>query len=712
NSDGVWNDKGISLRVIVHPVFWDTLWFKILIGLLLIGVGFIVYNIRTNNIRRRNAQLREMNFALSKEIEERLRVEEALQVSEEKYRTITDNLHAGIYRNTAKSRGKFIEVNPTFVDMFGFNSKEEALDANATQLYTNVKDRNRFKRKIRKNGLVENEEFRLKRKDGSTFWASITAVAVYNDKGELRYYDGMIEDINERKRVEDALIESEEKYRILVERATDGILIIKKGKVAYANPRMSMISGYSGEELLGASLTSFLEDEEIEKLDEYDKNRKNKKEAASTYEIILHHKEGRKVVTEVNISPITYEGEPADLVFLRDISVRRHFEIQLRQTHKMEAIGHLAGGVAHDFNNILTVINGHAELAQLMMTKRHRAYKHIDDVIRSAEKASNLIRQLLAFSRQQIIEPKSVDVNNIITSLDKMLHRIIGEDLQIISNLAQDLPSIKADPGQIEQVLMNLIINARDAILENPNQKAEKLIVIETSEAHISESYAKENLDTKAGDYILISIKDNGKGMDQATIDRIFDPFFTTKEQGKGTGLGLATVFGIVKQNEGHILVDSKPGKGTIIKVYWPYAELEEMPDEDETLSELKIGGSETILLVEDEENVLEFTKEALESSGYQVLEASNGLEALNILKQNSRKIDLIISDVVMPKMTGQELAEKVKKNYPDLKVILMSGYTDSQIIRSGTERQSVNFIYKPFSIKTISKKVRDVLDR
>ena len=712
NSDGVWNEDGVSLQVIVHFKFWETLWFKIISGFVVIGLGFLLYIVRTNNIRIRNAQLQEMNFALGKEIEERLKVEEALQHSEEKYRTITDNLHAGIYRNTPQLRGKFIEVNPTFIKMFGFDSREEVMEISAADLYNDVRDRNRFTRKIRRKGFVDKEEYLLKRKDGSTFWASVTAVAVQDEKGETAYFDGMIEDISERKRVEKALIESEEKYRILVERATDGILIIRDGIIAYANPRMAMLSGYSVDELLDSSLVAYVDKEDLGKLNAYYNARMNKKVTSSTYEILVIHKKGHRVVTEVNVSLISYEGKPADLVFIRDISMRRQFEIQLRQTHKMEAIGHLAGGVAHDFNNILTVISGHAELAQLMMTKNHRAYKHIDDVLRSSQKASDLIRQLLAFSRQQIIEPKIIDVNNVIASLDKMLHRIIGEDLQIISNLMDDLPPIKADPGQIEQVLMNLIINARDAIVDNPNQKAEKLIVIETSKAHISESYARENLETRAGEYILISIKDTGKGMGPDTIDRIFDPFFTTKEQGKGTGLGLATVFGIVKQNNGHITVDSQLNSGTIIKVYWPYSEVEPLPEDDGAMSELRIGGNETILVVEDETNVLEFTKEALESSGYRVLEATNGLEALDILKKNSRKIDLIISDVVMPKMSGQELAEEVGKRYPDLKMIMMSGYTDSQIIRSGAESQSVNFIYKPFSIKTISKKVQEILGK
>ncbi len=712
NSDGIWNEDGISIKLIVQPMYWETLWFKILAGLLLSGIGVFLYNIRTNNIRRRNAQLQEMNFALGKEIEERLKVEEALQYSEEKYRTITDNLHAGIYRSTAKAQGKFIEVNPTFVRMFGFKSKEDALKTIVSELYSDSKERNRFKRKIRRKGFVEKDEYLLKRNDGSTFWASITAVAVADDKGEITYFDGMIEDISERKRVERALIESEEKYRILVERATDGIIITKDDIITYTNPRMTMLSGYTTDELLNSSFMSYVDKEDVNKLKDYYKNQLNKKESTSTFELSLIHKKGHKIVTEVHAGLISYEGKPADLVFIRDISIRRQYEIQLRQTHKMEAIGHLAGGVAHDFNNILTVINGHAELAQLMMAKNHKAYKHIDDVIRSAEKASDLIRQLLAFSRQQIIEPKIIDVNKVITSLDKMLHRIIGEDLQMISNLMDNLPPIKADPGQIEQVLMNIIINARDAILENRNQKAKKLIVIETSKAQISEKYAQENLDIQAGGYVIISVKDTGKGMHQSTIDRIFDPFFTTKEQGKGTGLGLATVFGIVKQNEGHILVESKLGKGTTIKVYWPFSEWEPESQEEGKMTDVKVGGNETILIVEDEENVLEFTKEALQNSGYNVLEAKDGIEALGVLKENSNNIDLVISDVVMPNMGGQELSEKVKEQYPELKIIMMSGYTDSQIIRSGAESQAVNFIYKPFSIKTISKKVREILDR
>ncbi|MEJ2543518.1 MAG: two-component regulator propeller domain-containing protein [Calditrichaceae bacterium] len=258
NSDGIWNEDGTSIKVIVKPEYWETLWFKILSGIILIGIGIFFYNMRMNNIRRRNAQLQEMNFALGKEIEERLKVEEALQYSEEKYRTITDNLHAGIYRNTPRAPGNFIEVNPTFINMFGFNSKEEALETGAADLYHDPKDRNRFKRKMRRKGFVDNEIYLLKRKDGSTFWASITAVAVADDKGDVIYFDGMIEDISERKRVEQALIESEEKYRILVERANDGILIVQDDIITYSNPRMTMLSGYDTDELLESSFKSYV----------------------------------------------------------------------------------------------------------------------------------------------------------------------------------------------------------------------------------------------------------------------------------------------------------------------------------------------------------------------------------------------------------------------------------------------------------------------
>ena len=530
NSDGVWNEEGISIRLKMNPPYWDTWWFKTLVVLLLVFSVVAIYKMRTDSIRKRNAQLNEMNKELNKEIKERGIAEKALQTSEEKYRTITDNINAGIYRNVPGDKGKFVEVNPALVEMFGFDNKEEVLDMSVADLYFNKKERTKFNRKILRKGFVKDEELQLKKKDGTLIWCSVTAVAVYNKNGKIKFYDGLVEDITERKRVQEALQESEEKYRILVERANDGILIIKEGNVQYVNPKLAALAGYSPEELIGAPFINYIEPNEVPKVLERYERRLGGEAVTPTYETVLVHKNGKKIATEVNAGLVTYEGETADLVFLRDISERKRLEMQIRQSQKMEAIGHLAGGVAHDFNNILTVINGHAELGQIRMQENHQAYKHVSEIVKSAQRATDLIRQLLAFSRQQIIEPKIIDVNQVIMSLDKMLHRVIGENIQIVSNLTPNLPLIKADPGQIEQVLMNLIINARDAINDNPDSKSGKRITIDTTRVFLDKNYTSKDLEARLGPHILISISDSGKGMDEETMDKIFDPFFTTKE--------------------------------------------------------------------------------------------------------------------------------------------------------------------------------------
>ena len=712
NSDGVWNNESVTLQIIIHPAFWHTVWFKTVIILLVALLILMVYKRRMHLIRKRQKQLEEINLALNKEIKVRTEAEDALRRSEKKYRTITENINAGIYRNIPDKKGKFIEVNPAFVQILGYDSKEELLNTPVTNLYFDQKQRRAFQRKILRKGFVKDEEVKLKRKNGEPIWCSVTAVAVFDEKRKIKYYDGLVEDITERKRVQQALQESEEKYRILVERANDGILIIKNGIVVYANTYLSKLSGFPLDEMLGRSFLDFVSQDEFHKLKERYEKRARFEPVESTYETVLFHKQGRKIIVEVNAGMITYEGEPADLVFLRDITERKQLETQIRQSQKMQAIGHLAGGVAHDFNNILTVINGHAELAQFRLRKNNRAFKHVQEIIKSAQRASDLVRQLLAFSRQQIIEPKIIDVNQIIGNLESMLNRMIGEDIQMILKLDPQLPLIKADPGQIEQVLMNLLINARDAINDNPKVKGEKTIIIETGKVFLDENDVIKYQETRMGPHVVIAITDNGKGMDERTIDKIFDPFFTTKEQGKGTGLGLATVFGIVKQNEGNIIVDSKPGHGSTFRIYWPYTEDMKVSDHENVMKKMNLSGKECILIVEDDPKVRSFAFEALQSHGYRVLEADHGIQALECLKERSGEIDLLLSDVVMPVMGGQELAEEVKENYPQLKVILVSGYTDSQIIHNGTREHAINFLYKPFSVQSLLRKVREVLDQ
>jgi len=379
---------------------------------------------------------------------------------------------------------------------------------------------------------------------------------------------------------------------------------------------------------------------------------------------------------------------------------------QLRQSQKMEAIGQLAGGVAHDFNNILTVIKGYSQLSLAEMKEEDPFRENIEEIKKSADRAADLTRQLLAFSRRQMMEMKVLDLNDSLRNLDKMLRRLIGEDIELVTLLTEDLGRVNADPGQIEQVIMNLAVNARDAM---PNGGK---LTIETADVELDEEYARAHIAVKPGAYVMLSVSDSGMGMTQGVRDRVFEPFFTTKETGKGTGLGLSTVYGIVKQSGGNIWVYSEPGKGTTFKIY--------LPRVDEPLEELKEKmvkeeiprGNETILIVEDEEDVLTLAGRILSRQGYKVLEVTNGGEALEVCREEKQPIHLILTDVVMPQMSGRELIERCREIRQDFKAIYMSGYTDNTITHHGILEKGLDYIQKPFTIEGLTRKVREVLDK
>ena len=377
---------------------------------------------------------------------------------------------------------------------------------------------------------------------------------------------------------------------------------------------------------------------------------------------------------------------------------------QLRQSQKMDAVGQLAGGVAHDFNNLLTVITGYSDLLLRGMPSTDPTRRKLEEIKKAGDRAASLTRQLLAFSRKQMFQERVVDLNSIVADMDKMLQRLIGEDIDLVSLLEPSLCRIKADPGQIEQVLLNLAVNARDAMPRGGK------LTIETSHAILGEDYVKSHLAAKPGHCLMLAVSDTGVGMDAETQKRIFEPFFTTKEVGKGTGLGLATVYGIVKQSGGNIWVYSEPGKGTTFKIYLPVAE--EFANMEVTTNQSEIPqGQETILLVEDDELVRDLAADILEPNGYQVLTAANGIEALRICAEHVGKIELMITDVVMPQMGGRELAERVALMRPDTLVLYISGYTDDAVVRHGVLDEEMAFLQKPFTPDTLARKVGDLLD-
>src|SRR5438067_7951396 len=415
--------------------------------------------------------------------------------------------------------------------------------------------------------------------------------------------------------------------------------------------------------------------------------------------------EGQLLRIPVLLILATFYGVTAERV-RTDVGKRVSLEDQLRQSQKLEAIGRLAGGIAHDFNNILTAIMGYSALLQSALDKGDPKQQEVEEIKKAVRRASSLIQQLLAFSRRQVLQLRVMDLNAVLKNIQQLLQRLIGEDTELILLLTPELGHVKADPGQIEQVLMNLALNARDAMPKGGK------VTIRTANVMIDETFARRHLIAHPGRYIMLSVTDTGTGMDEETQAHIFEPFFTTKEQGKGTGLGLATVYGIVKQSGGSIFVYSEPGKGATCQIYLPRVEEAVTVIDSVNATIEPPQGSETILLVEDEEPVRELVRKVLERNGYRILEARHGDEAIKICAQhNGGEISLLVTDVVMPRMSGREVAERLQASHPKMKVLYLSGYTDDAVVRHGVLQSMTAFLQKPFTPDALAHKVREVLD-
>ncbi|MCC6900409.1 MAG: response regulator [Polyangiaceae bacterium] len=415
--------------------------------------------------------------------------------------------------------------------------------------------------------------------------------------------------------------------------------------------------------------------------------------------------DGSERPVECKVSSMQPNGELRSIVVVRDVSERERFEERQRATQRMEAVGKLAGGIAHDFNNVLSAIIGNAEFAKHSLPTDSPAHEDLDELRASADRAAALTRQLLAFSRRQVIEPIRVDLNELSRQTERMLARLLGEDIEIQQVLAADLWSVEVDPSQLEQVLLNLAVNARDAM-----PKGGKL-TIETQNVTLDDDYAREHPEVTAGDYVLLGVSDTGTGMSDEVRVRVFEPFFTTKPVGQGTGLGLATVYGIVKQAGGHIWVYSEPGRGTTFKIYLPRVDGGAQTLPGRRPSQRPVGGTERILVVEDEAPVRRLLVRTLNSAGYTVIEAANGADALLKLGSTDGQLDLLVTDVVMPQMGGRELATKVLAKHPDLPVLYLSGYTENAIVHHGVLDAGLVFLQKPFTPEELLRRVRDVLD-
>ncbi len=517
-------------------------------------------------------------------------------------------------------------------------------------------------------------------------------------------------EISDRRRIEIKLRETQNTFKVLFNEAPDPIFIINmEDKILDANIAACQMLGYTPDEYKQMSVHELQAPEVRTTQSGIIKKELLKGELFEGMDI---HKDGTRIPVEINNHRTIINGNEVVLSVVRDITKRKEIEEtfkkmedQLNQAQKMESVGRLAGGVAHDFNNMLGVILGHTELALLQADESHELHDDLKEIQNAAKRSADTTKQLLAFARKEIISPKQIDMNDTVESMLNMLRRLIGEDIDLVWKPAAHLWSVKMDPTQIDQILANLCVNARDAI------SGVGKLTIETEKKSFDEEYCREHPGFIPGDFVLLAVSDNGCGMDKDTLDNLFEPFFTTKEVGKGTGLGLATVYGIVKQNNGFINIYSEPGQGSTFKIYLPRLVADK--DINKAVPEKKAaaGGTETILLVEDEPTILKMTRMMLERKGYSVLSAATPVEAIEKATNHSGSIDLLMTDVVMPEMNGRDLAGKITAIYPDIRLLFMSGYTANVIAHQGVLDDGVAFIQKPFSMADMTRKVRELLD-
>jgi two-component system, cell cycle sensor histidine kinase and response regulator CckA len=630
----------------------------------------------------------------------RRQAERALRESEVRYRRIVETANEGIWMMDATGTTEY--VNRVMAQILGYPAKEVVGRSFFDFVFDD--DRSAIREQIgpQRTGPREPVEIRMRKKGGAVIWVLASTSPILNEAGDLEGLLAMCSDVTADRRA------AKERIRLhsAVEQAAEGIMITRRdGTIVYVNPAWQKLTGYSSVEVVGRT-PRLLKAE--------GQDRKVYKDLWETIlagqvwrgEITNRNRNGQLYTLEETITPVRDEtGRISEFIaFGQDTSDRRDLEARLRQSQKMEAVGRLAGGVAHDFNNLLTVITGYSERLLIGLKEDDPLRKGADAIKRSADRAAALTRQLLAFSRRQILAPKVLDLNAVVSGTQKMLQRMIGEDIELVTKLASDLGRVKADPNQVEQVLMNLAVNSRDAMPRGG------LVTIETENVVLDKTLAARHVGLPPGPYIMLTVTDTGCGMDEEVLSHLFEPFFTTKEQGKGTGLGLSTTYGIVKQSGGYIWVDSEVNKGTSVRVYLP--RIDEAIDVAPA-AEVRAAphGSETVLLVEDEEAVRHLLRDILRRYGYSVLEAEDGRRAIEICRTHEGDIDLVVTDMVMPQMSGWEVADAVSNLRPKAKLIYMSGFIEHVVVEQRVLDAGVPFLGKPFTPETLGRKVREVLD-
>jgi PAS domain S-box-containing protein len=644
---------------------------------------------------------------------ERKRVEEALRESEKRYKLLLGSVTDYIYTVQVQGGRSVATVHgPGCAAVTGYAPEEYAADPGLW--YRMVYEPDRPAVTTQAVAILAGEaasplEHRILHRDGSVHWVRNTPVPHYDQQGHLVAYDGLISDITARKQAEQELQISEARFRTLTEDAPTAISMSRRGRVVYANPTYLRMFGFERAEELNNRPTIELfapqcRDEVMERAN----RRAQGLPVPREYESIGLRADGSEFPMLVAVITMQFAEGPALVGFITDLTgpkqvaeERRRLEEQLRQAQKLESIGRLAGGVAHDFNNLLTVINGYAQLLLRDLKAGDPLRDSLEEIHSAGERAAGLTRQLLAFSRRQVLSPRVLDLNRVVSEMQPMLARLLGEDVELRVELHAGAATICADPHQLEQVVMNLTVNARDSMPDGGKLR------IETAVVEWGEGQARSHPDARVGRYVVLAVSDTGVGMDEETRNRIFEPFFTTKGIGKGTGLGLSMVQGIVAQSGGYIDVYSEEGQGTTFKIYLP-ALAEAAADAENPEVAPTVGGKETVLVVEDQAEVRKYAVAVLKEYGYRVIPVEGAGEALLLCERE--RIDLVLTDVVMPHISGQELAERLKTLQPGIKVLFMSGYTDNIIEHHGVLEEGAEFIEKPFSPGELARKVRTAL--
>jgi PAS domain S-box-containing protein len=662
------------------------------------------------NLEKARQALEEQARTLERKVEERTR---ELAGAEARYRTLVEHIPAVVYLAAHDAVGRFLYVSPQIEAALGFTPAEFLATPGLFVAQLHPDDREAvlgLARRLRETGEPFDAEFRVRTRERREVWFSDSARLVRGDGGSAPVVEGFLVDITTRKRAEEALQRQRAFLRQVIDTSPNFIFAKdRQGRFTLVNQAVAETHGTTVEGLLGktdADVNPNREEVEAFRRDDLEVMDSGR-ERVIPEEVVTDAAGKRHWLYTVKRPLLGPDGVAEQVLGVAtDITDRKQTEEQLRQSQKMEAIGQLAGGVAHDFNNLLGVITGYSDLLAKDLGPQHAGLRRVEEIRKAADRAAALTRQLLAFSRKQLLQPKVLDLNAVVTDLEKMLRRLIPEDIQVVMSLQEGLGRVKADPGQIEQVIVNLAVNARDAM-----PKGGKLI-LETADVDLGDSYLRTHAGARPGPQVMLAVSDTGHGMDRETQARIFEPFFTTKQAGKGTGLGLSTVYGIVKQSGGYIMVYSEPGRGSTFKVYLPRVDEEvEVPGREATTAAPRPVASETVLLVEDEGALRSIIREILEDEGYKVLEAANPDEALAASRSHEGPIQLLLTDLVMPRMSGRELARQVAALRPGLKILYMSGYTNEAVEHHGVLEPGAEFVQKPFTAEGLLRKARRILD-